>query len=105
MNAGRQPRLALWDATRLPVRSESIDAMITNPPYGRQHEAASGLERLSRGLLREAARVLRPGGRLVVLTGEPVILARAIPKQIRVLEKQRLLLRGLPVTAFVAVKR
>ncbi|HEX5479843.1 MAG TPA: methyltransferase [Dehalococcoidia bacterium] len=104
-NAGSHPHLALWDATRLPIRGESIDAMITNPPYGRQHEAVRGLDRLYRALLREAARALRPGGRLVVLTGEPAILMGAIPKQIRVLERHRLLLRGLPVTAFVAVKR
>jgi 23S rRNA G2445 N2-methylase RlmL len=104
-NAGRQPHLALWDALRLPVRSESIDAVITNPPDGRRHEAVDGLDRLSRGIMRETARVLGRGGRLVILTGEPAILARAITKQIHVLEKHRLLLRGLPVTAFVAVKR
>ncbi len=104
INIGRVPGLALWDATRLPVRSGSVDAIITNPPYGRQHETASSIERLYRALLRETARVLRPGGRAVVLTGEPEALRRALPGALRVRSRLRLLLRGLPATAFVLAR-
>ncbi|MHB8516468.1 MAG: methyltransferase domain-containing protein [Dehalococcoidia bacterium] len=103
-NAGRQAALALWDATRLPLRTGSIDAIITNPPYGRQHGTPGGIEPLYRGLLREAARVLRPGGRCVVLTGEPATLARVVPAALRIRARHRLLVRGLAVTAAVMVR-
>ncbi len=45
-NAGKKPALARWDATRLPLRDRCVDVVITNPPYGRQHEALPGIERL-----------------------------------------------------------
>ncbi len=54
--------------------------------------------------MREAARVLRPDGRCVVLTGEPELLVRALPPPLRVASKRRILLRGLAVTAFVMVR-
>ncbi|MDP9238362.1 MAG: methyltransferase domain-containing protein [Chloroflexota bacterium] len=104
VNAGRHAALQRWDATRLPIRSGCIDAIVTNPPYGRQHEAVAGLDRLYSRSLREAARVLRPDGRCVVLTGEPSILMRALPSSLRLRAKRRLLLRGLAVTAFVLVR-
>jgi 23S rRNA G2445 N2-methylase RlmL len=104
VNAGRQPSLARWDATRLPLRDRCVDVVITNPPYGRQHEALPGIERLYARAMREAARVLRPDGRCVVLTGEPDVLLRALPPPLRVRSKRRILLRGLPVTAFVMVR-
>jgi tRNA G10 N-methylase Trm11 len=104
VNAGRQPVLARWDATRLPLRDRCVDVVITNPPYGRQHEALPGIERLYGRAMREAARVLRPDGRCVVLTGEPDAMLRALPPPLRVRSKRRLLLRGLSVTAFVMVR-
>ena len=104
VNAGRKPSLARWDATRLPLRDRCVDVVITNPPYGRQHEALAGIDRLYARAMREAARVLRPDGRCVVLTGEPDVLLRALPPPLRVRSKRRLLLRGLPVTAFVMVR-
>jgi 23S rRNA G2445 N2-methylase RlmL len=104
VNAGKQATLELWDATKLPLDDASVDAVITNPPYGRQHEAIPGLGKLYRQAMREAARVLRPGGQCVVLTGEPRELSEALPKTFRIRSKRRILLRGLPVTAFVIVR-
>ncbi|MEX2247705.1 MAG: methyltransferase domain-containing protein [Dehalococcoidia bacterium] len=104
-NAGRRPALARWDATRLPLRSASVDAIITNPPYGRRHEAPGGVAALYRGAMKEAARVLRPGGRCVVLTGEPEALRAALPPALLVRSTRRLVVRGLTATAFVLARR
>ncbi len=49
------------DARRLPFAAAMFDAIATEPPYGR--EAGETLV----DSVREAARVLRPGGRLAIL--------------------------------------
>jgi 23S rRNA G2445 N2-methylase RlmL len=104
-NTGKAARLAQWDARRLPLRNGVADVVITNPPYGRQHEASGDVAGLYRAVMREIARVLAPEGRAVVLTGEPAALQEALPRILNVRTKRRLLLRGLPVTAFVIVRR
>lgn len=103
-NCGRSATLARWDVMRLPLRDACVDAVVTNPPYGRQHEAVSGLDRLYARSMREAARVLRDGGRCVVLTGEADAFLRAIPPTLAVQAKRRILLRGLPVMAITMLR-
>ncbi len=50
------------DAVALPVRDESVDAIGTDPPYGRSASTKGRkTERLLRAFLEEAARVLRKG--------------------------------------------
>jgi tRNA G10 N-methylase Trm11 len=104
LNSGSAASLALWDACHLPLRTGVADIVITNPPYGRQHEALPGLKRLYRDLTSEVARVLAPSGRCVLLTGEPQALLEALPKHLRVRSRRRILLRGLAVTAFAIVR-
>jgi 23S rRNA G2445 N2-methylase RlmL len=78
--------------------------MICNPPYGRRHGEIRGLDRLYARATREMARVLRADGRCVLLTSEPDVLFRALPPALRIVTKRRILLRGLPVVAFVMVR-
>jgi 23S rRNA G2445 N2-methylase RlmL len=103
-NAGRAAAVACWDATKLPLRDRSVDVIVTNPPYGRRHGEIAGIGSLYRKLAMEFGRVLRPDGRCVVLTGEPEAFVRALPAALKVRQRRRLLLRGLPVTAFVIVR-
>jgi 23S rRNA G2445 N2-methylase RlmL len=103
-NVRKSACVARWDASRLPLRDRSVDAVVCNPPYGRQHEAIRGLERLYARTTREMARVLKPDGRCVLLTGEPDLLFRSLSPVLRVVSKRRILLRGLPVVAFVMVR-
>jgi SAM-dependent methyltransferase len=103
-NARRSASVMRWDATRLPLPERCVDAVICNPPYGKRHGEIRGLDRLYARSTREMARVLRPDRRCVLLTGEPDVLFRALPPALRVVSKRRILLRGLPVTAFVMVR-
>ena len=105
INVRRGAAVARWDARRLPLRDACVDVIAVNPPYGRTIKAPGGVERLYRAVLQECARVLRPQGRCVVLTGEPEALRKVLPAAFDVVERRRILLRGLAVAAFVLRRR
>lgn len=66
---GTDIRFCRADARALPYQSESMDRVITNPPWGRRvlgHQKS--LRPLYHQFLPEIARVLKPGGLAVVLT-------------------------------------
>ena len=55
---GGTPHVGQGDVTALPLRDDSVDAVVFDAPYGRQSKIAShGLEELIQGALAEAARV------------------------------------------------
>jgi tRNA G10 N-methylase Trm11 len=60
------------DARDLPYRDGEFGAVVTNVPFGRQFRLDAERSRWMRGVLAEAARVTRPGGRVVVLAPPPV---------------------------------
>lgn len=66
-----------WDARRLPLEDSSVDKVAVNLPFGKQIGDQAELPELYRGVLAEIARVLRPGGKLVALTGDPRTLEAA----------------------------
>ncbi|MBV9124578.1 MAG: methyltransferase, partial [Planctomycetes bacterium] len=70
-------RLARWDARRLPLASHSIDRVISNPPFGKQLGEPEEIGPLYEGMVREYDRVLRPGGRAVLLVSEFRLLKEA----------------------------
>lgn len=55
------------DAGRLPLGDGAVDLVVTNPPWARQVRAAGALAREPRRFWRELRRVLRPGGRALLL--------------------------------------
>lgn len=63
--------LARWDARRLPLPDASVDRVLSNPPFGVQLGAPEEIGPLYRRVFPELDRVLRPGGRAVVLVADP----------------------------------
>jgi 23S rRNA G2445 N2-methylase RlmL len=62
--------LRQWDARELPIDAGAISAAAVNLPFGKQIGSTEENRALYPAALRELARVLRPGARLAVLTGD-----------------------------------
>lgn len=62
--------LARWDARRLPLPTASVDRIVSNPPFGKQLASLDEVAPLYAAAAAEWDRVLRPGGRAVLLVME-----------------------------------
>lgn len=81
--------LVISDATQLPLRRESVDAVVTDLPYGRASVVAGSgipededaraeyLARLYTAAMAEIHRVLKPGKRAVIVSNSPSLPTRA----------------------------
>lgn len=63
-----------WDARDLPLETASVDRLISNPPFGKQLLSLSHIGPLYEAAADEWDRVLRPGGRAVLLVMEQGLL-------------------------------
>jgi 23S rRNA G2445 N2-methylase RlmL len=63
-------RLERWDATQLPLEDGSVDRIVSNPPFGKQLSRPEDIGPLYRAMVPEYQRVLKPGGRAVLLVSE-----------------------------------
>src|SRR5262249_14920719 len=70
--------LARWDARALPLADQSIDRVICNLPFGKKLMEPEEIPGLYRDLLPEWDRVLRPGGRAVLLVADAAALQDAV---------------------------
>jgi len=75
-----QPNVLLYqgDATALPLADRTIDAVVSNLPWGQQVPADTDLARLYGGILATLERVLVAGGRAVLLTDQSEQLLAAL---------------------------
>src|SRR5262249_33087236 len=65
-----EPPLIRWDARRLPLANETVDRVICNLPFGVKLEKPEDIPQLYRRVLPELNRLLRPGGRAVLLAAD-----------------------------------
>jgi 23S rRNA G2445 N2-methylase RlmL len=59
-----------WDARQLPLEDGSVDRIVCNPPFGKQLASPEEIGPLYRQAVREMDRVLRPGGRVVLIVAD-----------------------------------
>lgn len=74
------PDIRQWDARTLPLGDASVDKVATNPPFGKQLRGAQTPAQLYPLILAELQRVVRPGGRIVLLTSEYDLLKEEVRK-------------------------
>lgn len=70
--------LVRWDATRLPLETASVDRIVSNPPFGKQLSSIELITPLYEAASEEWDRVLKPGGRAVLLAMEHEGLRRIL---------------------------
>ncbi len=73
-----QAELVRWDARALPLETESVDRIVSNPPFGKQLSSVEQIGPLYEAASAEWDRVLRPGGRAVLLAMEHELLKRIL---------------------------
>lgn len=91
-----------WDATDLPLEAGSVSALATNLPFGKQIGSPEENRDLYPALLKEWVRVVRPGGRVALLTSERALLRRSIWQQegLALNEEMPVKVRGVPSALF-----
>lgn len=104
-NAGLTVSVMTGDARQLPLPAASMDCIVSNLPWGKQVAADADLSQLYAGLVREFERVLRSGGRAVLLTDRDELLsALAAMPQLQITSTQQISLFGSHPTAYCVVK-
>lgn len=76
-----QVSIRQWDARNLPLENGSVDKVATNLPFGKQIASRQDLEALYSGLFTELARVVVPGGRIVLLSSEYDLIKQLMRQQ------------------------
>jgi tRNA (guanine6-N2)-methyltransferase len=71
-------KIVRWDAMELPLSGESVDRIVCNPPFGKQLSSPELIPDLYMDCAKEWDRVLRPGGRAVLLAAEQDELRTAV---------------------------
>lgn len=94
--------LVHWDATKLPLPAESVDRVVSNPPFGKQMSTPEEVGPLYRAAVKEYNRVLRPGGRAVLLVSDADALRDAVkPIHWQATRQLRVLALGEPAVLSV----
>jgi len=67
-----------WDVTRIPIRDHSVDVVICDMPFGRRSGSYNQNAKLYPKFMKEIVRVLRPGGRMILLTLQKKLMNRML---------------------------
>jgi tRNA G10 N-methylase Trm11 len=87
------------DARSLELADQSVAACVSNLPFGRQYSVQGDVHAWLQSVLREMARVTRPGGRAVLLV--PQLPRAVVPETLRLRDRLHLRLLGTATTIWV----
>jgi tRNA (guanine6-N2)-methyltransferase len=94
--------LGIADARRLPIRDGGATHLITNLPWGTRYGTHPENRRLYPRLVEEFARIVQPGGRLVMLTAERALIREVLGKSpLRVESVMRVVILGASASVYV----
>ena len=101
------PLLFAADASALPLPNASIDTVVSNLPFGRQVEMQSDIRAGYAAVITEITRVLRSGGRAVLLTDQGNALMATVHDQttLRLAAAHQISLFGLHPIIYIFVKK
>jgi SAM-dependent methyltransferase len=91
------------DARSIDLPGETVDAVVSNLPFGPEYETKGDMRIWLTGALNEMARVTRPGGRVVFLV--PSIPNNVMPRDLELRRKEPLRLPGLKTRLWVCDRR
>jgi tRNA G10 N-methylase Trm11 len=92
----RGARFCVGDARNIDLDDESMDACVSNLPFGKQYDVQGDMDTWLRAVLGELARVTRSGGRDVLLA--PAIARNLVPGQLRLTDRIPIRLLGTKTT-------
>ena len=94
--------VAQGDALRLPLGSAAATHLVTNLPWGTKYGSHGENRRLYPRLVEEFARVVRPGGRLVMLTAERMLMREVANRGfVRVESVRRVMILGAQAVIYL----
>lgn len=95
-----------WDASALPLDDDAVSVIVSNLPFGKQIGSQQENRTLYPALITEWNRVLRPNGRMVLLTSERDLLRRAVAQhaKLRMEREIRVLVRGMRAAIYLIHK-
>lgn len=80
----RRARVTVGDARKLNTEDGTIDACVSNLPFGQQYDVQGDMDGWLHAVLTEMARVTHPGGRVALLA--PAITRNLVPAALRLAE-------------------
>lgn len=95
-----------WDARDLPFADGEISAIASNLPFGKQIGSHESNQSLYPKLLAEWIRVLKPGGRMVLLTSEKALMRATLKRYPQLVWEQTVpvTVRGMSAEIFVLIR-